>query len=123
MGHRLPRVTRLRGWARREHVHRAHSARQVRQRQASQQLRPFSTTGTVLALGLGTRAFCAAVLGRERTSANNRGRLFFSPPLAAPAARANNFVTSHDKTMDSVAANSPKDTKDDETTPPLKLQP
>jgi len=53
----------------------------------------------------------------------------FSTLFAASAARANDFVTSDDKTMDSVAADSPKDTadapsaKDAETTPPLKLQP
>jgi len=47
----------------------------------------------------------------------------FGTFFAASAARANDFVTSDDKTMDSVAADSPKDTKDDETTPPLKLQP
>jgi len=46
----------------------------------------------------------------------------FSTIFAASTARANDFVTSDDKTMDSVAADSPKDTKDDETTPTLKLQ-
>jgi len=53
----------------------------------------------------------------------------FSTLFAASAARANDFVTSDDKTMDSVAADSPKDStdspaaKDDQTTPPLKLKP
>ena len=53
----------------------------------------------------------------------------FSTFFAASAARGNDFVTSDDKTMDSVAADSPKDavtdgaaTKDD-TRPPLKLRP
>jgi hypothetical protein len=54
----------------------------------------------------------------------------FSTLFAASAARADDFVTSDDKTMDSVAADSPKDgvtdgaaTGDDDTTPPLKLRP
>lgn len=52
----------------------------------------------------------------------------FSSLCAASAARANDFVTSHDKTMDSVAADTPKDgadgaTKDDDAAPPLKLRP
>ena len=53
----------------------------------------------------------------------------FSTFFAASAARGNDFVTSDDKTMDSVAADSPKDavtdgaaTKDDDTAPPLKLR-
>jgi hypothetical protein len=54
----------------------------------------------------------------------------FSTLFAAPAARANDFVTSDDKTMDSVAADTPKDStadgaaaKDDDAAPPLKLRP
>ena len=53
----------------------------------------------------------------------------FSTLFAASAARANDFVTSDDKTMDSVAADSPRDgvtdaaTKDNHVTPPLKLRP
>ena len=68
------------------------------QRQASQQLRPFSTTGTVLALGLGTRAFCAAVLERERTHAHHRRRRCFQHHLrGVRCARSNGFVTSDDQ--------------------------
>ena len=53
----------------------------------------------------------------------------FSTLFAASAARVNDFVTSDDKTMDSVAADSPKDgvtdaaTKANDVTPPLKLRP
>lgn len=50
--------------------------------------------------------------------------------LVAPsAARANDFITSDDKTMDSVAVDAPKDAdgpaaaKDDQVAPPLKLKP
>jgi hypothetical protein len=54
--------------------------------------------------------------------------VIFSTLFATSAARANDFVASDDKTMDSVAADSPKSAADspaakDKTTPPLKLQP
>jgi uncharacterized protein DUF5658 len=53
----------------------------------------------------------------------------FSTLCAPHAARANDFITSDDKTMDSVAVDTPKDVpdvpaaKDDVVTPPLKVQP
>ena len=56
----------------------------------------------------------------------------FSTVLAAHTARANDFLTGDDKTMDSVSAGTPKDATDgpaakandsDDITPPIKLAP